>query len=230
MFEWLFHPAAGHEHCALPPPVHPKDLPYSVSRVMLNRELDIPFYNKYWDYPLKAGGNSPEIIYSDKIRHVPLFSSRDQIVNTQCAGKLHFVRPWNPAGFQVHPADNAILTKPSHYVISSAESAGGKCADAGRGGALPVEFRIGGAGPGGPEMSAKQLGGARTSEEYQKHGPHYIGRVLRDGSYCLEPAAMEAKKNIVFTINDDIGNPPDSIIQTGYRTFLTLYSSSRRTL
>ena len=216
MFDWLysiFDHSHGHA-CSLPP-VHPKDLPYSVSRVMLNRELDAPYYNQYWDYPLK-GENLPKLEYSDKMNHGPLFSSRDQIVNSQCLGKLHFLRSTNPSEIQIDQTDHAILTKPAGYVISSSVPVQNKCADATRGGSVPVSFRIGGAGPGGPEMSYKQLEGTRTSVEYQKHGPHHIGRILKDGSYCVEPSAMDVRDTRVYTINDDVANPPDSLIQTSY--------------
>lgn len=212
MFDWFN--SFFFNHCTSPVSEYiastdPRDLDYETSRVMLHREPDVPFFNPYWNHPLK---NTGQFIYSDKILHEPLFSSKDQIVNSECVGKLHFNRSLAPDKIAVDPTDNALLTRPTHAgIVSSSMDKDIKNVVVESAEPLKVGFRIGGAGPGGPEMSAK---GELSSRTYQKFGPHMIGTKLRDGSLCIEPSTMQARDVSIHEINDNIGNPPDTLIQT----------------
>ena len=200
----------------VPPAVDPSTLPYEASRIMLNKETDAPFLNEYWNYPLK-GVNAPEIVYSDRINHTPLFSSKDQLLDSasECIGKLHFTRSIHPHNLSIDPTDRTVVTKPLGYVVSGIPAAGtAKCASIRDGASVHAGFRIGGSGPGGPEMSAKQLGGTMTSKLYQQLGPHSVGKVLKNGTVCIDPSAMEMRENVVYNIRDDDGLPQDSLIQT----------------
>jgi hypothetical protein len=216
MFEWLW---IGHQpdtqvYASMEPTLDPKDLPFSASRVMLNKETDPPFMNDYWNYPLR-GPSMPPLLYSDKIHHVPLFSSKDQMVDStsKCAGKLHFIRSLHPEELYVNKLDRSVLTIPRNgYVITSSGADNlGKEAVISTKAPLKVNYTIGGSGPGGPEMSSK---GPLSSHNYQKNGPHYIGKILKNGTMCIEPNSMEVHDLSIHHINDDIGNPPDSIIRT----------------
>lgn len=222
MFDWPFSLfGSSPEEPPVCPPLEPNQIPYEVSRVMLDKGTDAPFLSKYWDYPLK-GPSAPEILYAEKIHHMPLFSSKDQTLNTlsKCVGKLHFMRSLHPDLINVSKVDKIILTKPvGNFVVShsGAENYGTQRADIGKNELLKVGLRIGGAGPGGPEMSHKQLGGALTSPNYQQNGPHYIGKVLKDGSLCIEPSAMEVAEKYPT-------DPRDYIIQDRFRSCPGLYS------
>jgi hypothetical protein len=208
MFDWFFSLFSGPpiEVAPHPPPVEPKDLPYDAAGTLLHGQPDVPFYNKYWDYPLNGPGKH-EIEYSERMRLIPLFSSKHQVVNGTCTGKLHFTKSLKPELLEVDRANNTVMLKPKHYVITADGPLQDKCASVGAGGAIPVNYRIGGAGPGGPEMSFQ---GPLSSSEYQKHGPHFLGRVLKDGSYCIEPSALSAKEKIPKFLNDG-----SYIIRTG---------------
>ena len=213
MFDWFYSmfsssPTSGVVYPPIPPPTKPLDLPYDSAHVLLHGKPDVAFYNDYWDYPLK-GPNVPEIIYSEKMTHDPLFSSKHQFVNSQCIGKLHFSKSLHPERLGVDKIDNSLLLRSHGYVISSAPMPDHKPIDARE--ALPVNYRIGGAGPGGPEMSFQ---GPLSSSAYQKWGPHFLGKVLKDGSLCIEPSAMEERANVVYTINGDEETVRESIIQT----------------
>jgi hypothetical protein len=214
MFDWFVSLFSGHEpgivYPPYAPPVDPNDLPYESAGALLHRQPDVPFHNKFWDYPLKGRG-LPEIEYSERMFHVPLFSSKHQIVNDQCVGKLHFTKSLNPNVLEMDPSDSAVMLRPRGFVISSAVPQVDKCASIEAGGAVPVNYRIGGQGPGGPEMSFQ---GLLSSTEYQKFGPHFLGKRLDDGSFCIEPSAVEARNNSVIVINGDDENVPVSIIRT----------------
>ena len=214
MFEWLWGGDHSQVFPTMDPTVDPKALSYSTSRVMLHKETDEPFMNNYWDYPLR-GPSMPELLYSDKIHHVPLFSSKDQMVDStsKCVGKLLFTRSLHPEELYINKLDRSVVTVPRNgYVITSTGSENlGKEALISAKVPLKVNFRIGGSGPGGPEMSSK---GPLSSWDYQKEGPHYVGKVLKNGSLCIEPNSMEVHDISIHNINDDIGNPPDSIIRT----------------
>jgi hypothetical protein len=212
MFEWFSSWLEPHHSGIVYPPysapVEPKGLEYETARVLLHRHPDVPYNNSYWDYPLKVP-KGPEIEYSERMSHLPLFSSKHQIVDGQCLGKLHFTKSLHPNFLGVDDRDRAVLVQDGRYVISSDLPKQEKCASIPTGGRVPVEYRIGGSGPGGPEMSFRS---DLTSTEYQRHGPHYIGRQLRDGSYCIEPAAMEMRRSSVITIDKE--STKESIIKT----------------
>ena len=208
MFEWLFHHYGPEQEVLLD--TDPRDLNHETARVLLHREPDIPFANPFWNYPLT---NARELVYSDRIQHIPLFSSKDQINNSYCAGKLHFTKSLLPHRIAVDPKDQAILTRPYHSgIISASVDSDSKPVPLNSDQPLKVGFRIGGAGPGGPEM---HFNTKNSSLLYQQLGPHYIGRKLNDGSLCIEPSSMDAKDVSIHVVNDDIANPPDSLIQTG---------------
>ncbi len=211
MFEWLLGSTkTGVVYPPIPPPVEPSDLPYASAHTLLHGKPDVPFYNDYWDYPLK-GRQMPEIIYSEKMSHAPLFSSKHQIVNSQCSGKLHFSKSLHPEKMSVDKTDRSLLLNPRGYAISSVGPAKAKSASVEAGEAIPVNLRIGGAGPGGPEMS---FHGPLSSKIYQKYGPHFLGKELKDGSYCIEPSALEERANVIYTIKGDEDMYRESIIKT----------------
>jgi hypothetical protein len=197
MLDWVFDLFRPHwwEQTVEPPlasPSDPASLSYAASRVLLMKQPDAPYLNDYWDYPTRSA-HMPEIIYSDKLNHIPLFSSKDQMVSsTQCPGKLFFTRATHPDYISVDP-DGSVLTKPlsqSMQVVSRVDPPEHwKCATD----MLPVNFRIGGSGPGGPEMSHKLANGAYTSHTYQAIGPHYIGKVISTGGMCIEPNSMDMR-------------------------------------
>lgn len=202
MFDWFFslfntNMAPNVVYPPYPPPVIPKDLPYDAARALLHRQPDVPFYNKFWDYPVKGG---PDIEYSEKMTHIPLFSSVHQFMDTKCVGKLHFSKSIHPEQIVVDKTDSAVLLKPKGYVISAHVPKVPKVANISKGEPLPINYRIGGSGPGGPEMS---FNGPLSSPEYQRYGPHYLGRQLKDGSYCIEPSAMDMRENVIRIIPGD---------------------------
>ena len=217
MFEWLF----GHHEAPVPALSDPSSLSYEAGRVMLMKGVDAPFLNNYWDYVTK-GPSAPTLEYADKIRHVPLFSSNDQLLTSACMGKLHFLRSIHPDQVHVDPVDGAVISEGSPvYVVSKVGDVSNyKCASINQGGAVPAVFQVGGGGPGGPEMSSKS---GATSTLYQTLGPHYIGRVLSDGSWCMEPSAMETSDTSIH----EFGVEPDSIIditkQIRYVCFCCIY-------
>lgn len=203
MFEWLlnwFDHGIGVSE--LPAPTLPSALPYAASRVLLMKQTDAPYMNDFWDYPTRSA-NMPEIIYLDKMNHVPLFSSKDQLVSSvQCPGKLFFNQSLHPESLY-SDADGSVLTRPvagSPQVVSKVDPQEEfKCATD----MMPVNFRIGGSGPGGPEMSHKLEGGSLESETYKALGPHFIGRVVPNGttsSYCIEPNAVDMFNTNPITI------------------------------
>ncbi len=220
MFEWLlkwFEPNPW-EHTVVPPrgaPTDPSALPYAASRVLLMKQTDAPYMNDFWDYPTRSA-NMPEVVYSDKLNHVPLFSSKDQMVSSvQCPGKLFFTRSLHPENIH-REIDGALVTKPlfgSPQVISKVDPPEAfKCATD----MMPVNFRIGGSGPGGPEMSHKLAGGSLESHSYKALGPHFIGRSVGPGNdtfYCVEPSAVDARDTRPTTIYGP-GVEPDGIIKT----------------
>ena len=211
MLEWLFgttQPATVYP--PTPPIVEPSKLPYDSAHVLLHGKPDVPFYSGYWDYPLR-GPNMPEVIYSEKMVHAPLFSSKHQVVNSQCAGKLHFSKSLHPESLTVDNVDKSLLLNPRGYTISSVGPREPREASVETSEPIPVNFRIGGAGPGGPEMS---FHGSLSSTVYQKYGPHFLGKVLKDGTYCVEPSTMEERANIVYTINGDDETVREFIIKT----------------
>lgn len=211
MLDWLFsgHSESGPVFPPYPSPLEPCDLPYESAGALLHGQPDAPFHNKYWDYPLRGPG-MPEVEYSERMRYVPLFSSKHQIVNDQCVGKLHFTKSLKPELLEIDKQNMTVMMKPKHYVISAHEPLQHKCASVGAGGAIPVNYRIGGSGPGGPEMSFQ---GPLSSGEYQKYGPHFLGKVLNDGSYCIEPSAVNAREKIIHFINGDDETVRESIIR-----------------
>ena len=207
VLDWLFssHSAANSiVHPPIPEPTPPGDLSYETFRVMLMKQTDAPFLNDYWDYPTRSA-SAPEVVYSDHMHHIPLFSSKDQIISStgKCIGKLNFSKSIHPELLTVDP-DTSLVTRPiGGPVISHATPIESyKCADD----MMPVGFRIGGGGPGSAEMSS--VGGSRT---YQELGPHYLGRIFKDGSVCVEPSAVEAREMIVKEIRAE-GVEPDGII------------------
>ena len=216
MFDWLIGGANTHEHMVTPPIPAPSDvskLSYETGRVMLMKGVDAPFLNNYWDYVVK-GPDAPELIYSEKINHLPLFSSKDQLLASsgKCIGKLHFTRTVHPESIRVDPDGTVVTKSVGGYVVSQAGAVNeSKSASIALGESIPAELKIGGGGPGSAEMSAKIHQGSLKSKTYQQLGPHYLGRVLRDGSWCMEPSAMEIRENIAH----EFGEPPDSLIQTG---------------
>ena len=169
---------------------------------MLMKGVDAPYLNNYWDYPSK-GPHAPPLEYSDKIDHLPLFSSLDQVLTRACMGKLHFAKSIHPEYVRVDPNGDVVSKSGNNYVVSKVPSPFGKCASIDMGGAVPANFEIGGGGPGSVEMRGKL---------YQQSGPHYLGRILKDGSWCMEPSAFEARDLKVYDVQD-----PDTLVETHVR-------------
>ena len=219
MFEslWNFLGFETHPPSVLPAASDPTTLPYDSSRVLLMKKPDPPFMNDYWDYPTRSA-RAPEVIYHDKLEHLPLFSSKNQMISStgSCAGKLWFSKSIHPELIR-RDLDGSIVTKPTRgegFIVSYAGPPETfKCAD--HAGMIPGQFRIGGGGPGSAEMSSKIFGGALKSTTYQKFGPHFLGRGLPDGSICIEPSAVDARPQVVYEIRAP-GVPPEeeeSLIQ-----------------
>ena len=219
MFEsvWSFFGYETHPPNILPPAADPSTLPYESSRVLLMKKPDPPFMNDYWDYPTRSA-RAPEVIYHDKLEHLPLFSSKNQMIAStgSCAGKLWFSKSLHPQWIR-RDLDSSLVTKPTRgdgFIISyAAPPETFKCAD--KVGMMPAKFHIGGGGPGSAEMSSKIMNGALKSTVYQRFGPHFLGRVLPDGSMCVEPSAMDAHPQVVYEIRAPGVPPPEkeSLIQ-----------------